>query len=381
MFKLIRRLFALLLTVIIIVLLPFAVWVLSSYIMLSNPDTIKNGLQQEGIYAELGRVALPAIASIATEGIESGSAVTFLDVIDTVNNNDPAAWGIIADQLIPEEWLQRQVEGLIDIVYGFASDKEVTFDFDQELQLLRSRLTGSVGEVNARLIYEALPDCNVRQTAQLREAADGTGEPPLCQSLRPQYAALVTQTILRTMEDIAPESPNANAQSLIDLETEASLVVLGSGFSIYLQATIVVFLICGALLGLIVALVVRSLKGFGLWGGWIAIISGFVTLIPLLILPITLLDGIDTLLTPSDPSSNPELQRFINRVIASITTSAYEQTIAPVLLQIGILLGIGVILLILSSIAPTYQMTQPSTVAYPPINTPAPTATNPISRS
>lgn len=380
MVKLIRRVSALLLTLIIIVLLPVAVWVLASYIMLSNPDTIKNGLRQEDIYAELGRVALPALASAATEGVEN-TDVTFLDVINVVSNDDPAAWSIIADRLIPEDWLQRQVEGLIDIVYSFASGDEITFDYDQELQLLRSRLTGSIGEANARLIYESLPDCNVRQTAQLREAADGNGEPPLCQSLRPQYSALVTQTILRTMDAIVPESPNDDVQSLVDLEIEASLALIGSGFSIYLQATIILFLICGALLGLIIALVVRSLKGFGLWGGWIAIISGFVTLIPLLVLPITLLDGIDALLTPSNPSSNPELQRFINRVIASITTSAYEQTIAPVLLQIGVLLGIGVILLILSSIAPTYQITQPSTVAYPPINTPPPTATGSMSRS
>jgi hypothetical protein len=52
MVKLIRRLVALLLTAIIIVVLPIAVWVLASYIMLSNPETIKNGLSEEGIYAE-----------------------------------------------------------------------------------------------------------------------------------------------------------------------------------------------------------------------------------------------------------------------------------------------------------------------------------------
>ena len=117
---------------------------------------------------------------------------------------------------------------------------------------------------------------------------------------------------------------------------------------IWLQSRLMVtlFLIPIALLCLIVIVTIRSGKEFFRWLGWALILSGFVSLLPVLIVPLA--SGGDAKVAPfaNDAAGVGELA--FNALARAVTQSVISTLTISVLLQVAALIVIGLVAVFVS---------------------------------
>ena len=117
-----KRLVAVLLALVAVLLFPLAVWVGSGVNVVLSPETYKAGLASQNIYADMVPVALPAFAeAMLTDNV---TQLRFAQIARAL----PAdKWREIANELVPPEWLKGQMEQGLDSFFLWLESDEPTF--------------------------------------------------------------------------------------------------------------------------------------------------------------------------------------------------------------------------------------------------------------
>jgi hypothetical protein len=353
-----QRLTAVLLALVAILLFPLAVWVGSGVNVVLSPETYKDGLASQNIYADIVPVALPAFAEAMLTDNE-----TQLRLAQIARALPADKWRDIANQLVPPEWLKGQMEQGLDSFFLWLDSDEPTFTRTIDFSVVSEHLTGEGGQTAAREIVEALPPCTSEQLNTLAAAGDNPdSEIPLCQP--PSDTAQVMQTSIAGMlgdmadmmrvyhpmvADMFREDTSGQAEFVRQSQDNA-LHKLRLSVRAYEQLVGLFYLCPAGIMALMVIIVVRSLRGFGRWIGWTSIVSGFVALVPLVLIPLLIVDTL-TLSLAAEASSAPEIRLFQTRLASGFLVSAFDQFKEPVLVQAGIFILFGIVLLIIASVS------------------------------
>jgi hypothetical protein len=347
------RLIAILLVVVTIFLFTLAIWNAAFEQTFLNPDVFKKGLGKQDIYADIIPVAVPALLS-ASDIDSEATGVSIKAITETLPADD---WRAVSNELVPPEWLQTQVERMLDLFFAWVNgDTNATYQETIDFQGFADRLTGEEGQVAVQRIIDSAPSCTDTQIDQLRQLQDGRPVTlPICNPPE-TYLPLMHDTLSSALEQFAAHLGDENitlAETVDRQHRDKAVKALPLVVDIYRQLGSLFFLCPAALLALVMVLVVRSFKGFGRWIGGTLVAGGLIAIAPLPFISMGIVNSATEMLLSSTES--PEIRLFQLRLATGLVSSIFQDFATPIVIQAGLMAGIGVVIIIISMVMPTPQ--------------------------
>jgi cytochrome bd-type quinol oxidase subunit 1 len=351
----IRRAVAVLLLILIIPTTVMAFWLYNTNRVVFDPNTYKTSLNNRAVYNDLfgallggfvGGTSLPRHAEVLLPFIVSS--------------------GDAANILFPSDYAQKQVDGTVDQLNDWLNGKIDIPNVSVNLVPLKDKLMGSAAAQVVGDILKNFPTCRPSEEDQLKAFGDNDGFDklfnPLCAPKDPTvFAGLQKQLTagLASFSTVLPDSwklsdelnaiesnrPNANNKTPAGHSDQIDISILAqTRVDVWLQARLMVllFLVPIAVMCLIVIVIVRATKTFFRWLSWALILSGFVSLIPVLIIALTGLSGkASTMRLYNSTTGISELA--FNSLARGAIQSILNTLILGVLIQVAILIVVGLI--------------------------------------
>ncbi|GAB4571276.1 MAG: hypothetical protein Kow0077_07570 [Anaerolineae bacterium] len=342
--RLVSRLLGLLLGIGVVLIVPIAIWITASGVVLSDADAYLKALAGQNLYDELIPNLLPALVQESSQSPQPDPET--LTLINIVRHMDTADWAAVAAELTPTDWLQHEVEHNVTTFFDWLHDRAPYPDLRIDTGALRERLTGPAGQRAVNLILASWPPCTEEELARfLNTDTQNAADYPLCQPPG-EYLALTSEALTGLLQEAALSLPDripepdwlANAR-IRDRLNEIKALFL------FVQAIIVeLWLIPLALMAMIVAIVIRSWRAFTRWHGTLLVIAGLLALLPLpLLLSPALMARNDIGMAFSNGAP-----RYIDLVARNVVAVLIAQLSLPVIMLAGVVLGGGFILLVIS---------------------------------
>lgn len=271
------RWLAVVLAVVVAISLPLTLGARAAASVLFSPASVSQILSQNLIDSGLLRqVVIQGLFARETDGLltasDFGRLMTYAD-----EQQRQAA----ADTVVPPGWAQEQLQALVAGFYTWLSSDAAAPDLVVDFAPVRAHLLNSGAADLVDLIWSTWPNCTSAQASQI-EAAINAGESPQLITCRPPEptAGLFKATMVlglesevQTMPDKIPVADLAGAGSNADLQQ-----IRRTLNGIHLLATWL-WLVPASLLGLIVALVVRSWTGLFRWWGIPLLVGGLLGIV------------------------------------------------------------------------------------------------------
>lgn len=282
---------------------------------------------------------------------ESGDATAWVgepDVLMLISFMSLDDWRKIRDEVLPNDILSAWVETTVDAVYQWIDSTDDVPQVSWSMEAFIDRVNSEHGVNAITVAYAALPPCSEAQVADFKSRL--AAAPPgtdvlynLCQFPDP-WRKDQFEDYIASLEDLVDEIPGEF--DLTDALASTEDTAEGAGAAeIKAQLRMLRRLMPWApvvpliLLGLIAALVVRSLRGLGLWWGIPLILGSLLVLIAGV-----LYKSVLTLVVSASVLSEvpPAVMKEATQVIGQLA----EPVFRPMLWQGAIVLAIGVVLLI-----------------------------------
>lgn len=369
----IGRFFALLTAPLVIAFLMLSVATAAFLPAITDPDNIKDGLAAQRIYEDIVPVALPAaveLASGAPADFEEQMPLRLADIRDSLSDDD---WRAVANEIVPPEWIQAQVESAIDALYAYF-DGAPRIEYQLETVPLSERLTGAAAERAITRILALARPCTPAEMRLLR-APETPENIPICspsddESAEQLRAYLTTafaqlgQTIegeQLTRADfrlftLAERLQTGAVSGIVSEEAPISaLIGMRVAYETYEIYRSIAFLLVGVSFGAIVFFAVRSFKGLARWAGWLSIAGGAMLVFTLLTISIGLIEVPAIEVTSELEDIPPELLEIQARITNGILVAAFQDFSRPALgAAFGLIAG-GFALLVASIFLPGPQ--------------------------
>lgn len=359
------------LAMIFLVVTSSAVWFFNINRTLFSAETYATAFEDENLYQEFPSVVLRGLAidvEVASDS-DASNTVNFQDIADNLDESD---WDSIAQQILPPEYLQEQVERNLPLFVDYLNAETTALDIRFDTALIIENLLGPPGEQMVNRIIISWDDCTPEEEEALASYfADEDGTFPYCRpanaALESQMFTLLGETKDGLAEDIQREAPEQwSLRETIAEEENMSLEEVDRELFIAIQQPAIafrnmvplIFLIPSAFLAMIVIVSVRSTPGFFRWMGWPIAITGLATLLPLLAFTPVL---VDILTADSELSANAEraYRELVRSLILSLST--------PILVQGAAMVIGGFFMVLLSILLPEPQEPMPNVPAQQPV--------------
>jgi hypothetical protein len=219
------------------------------------------------------RVAMDAIASggeaeAEAQGLNLGVALSYLT---------PLEREYLADRLLPNEWVQSQVRASVEDVYAWIDDDRARPDIQIDLRPIKDALRSGGATLFVEVVVDSWPPCTVEQLAEMTGTVLGLVEGfPLCQPGEPFRTAVVAmsgEALLLSLYAL-PDS-----LSISDGSAAADPEMLRFKEDVRLARALSRWgwVLSPILLGLIMALAIRSWRGLAWWWGLPLLLGGLLT--------------------------------------------------------------------------------------------------------
>ncbi|MHB8752796.1 MAG: hypothetical protein ACYDBJ_26825, partial [Aggregatilineales bacterium] len=133
MIRLLGRVVAVLLVLLIIPTTVFAFWLFNLDRVLLDPNTYKSGLHNDPTYANLMTAVLSGFAANNSTPRNAGLLL---------NSLPPPAWDQISQQVFPPGYAQKQIDGVIDQLNNWISGSSPQPNVKFSLAELKANLSG-----------------------------------------------------------------------------------------------------------------------------------------------------------------------------------------------------------------------------------------------
>jgi hypothetical protein len=288
---------------------------------------------------ETGGLRQLVIESLAAESA-TGEAQG-LDLAEALSFLSPQERDYLGEQLTPPGWAREQLGALVAGVYTWIDDDRARPSFVVDITDLKVALLSGAAADLVETVVDSWPPCSVEDIAEMTVGALlGEDSLRLCEPpepLRSGVVGLLNASVtlsLRALPDriSLSESDNAPASPEV-LETKETIrqVRFLAGWS---------WLLSLVMLGLVMALAIRSWRGVALWWGGPLVVGALLTLATMVAVRV----GVEGLARRalSDASTSP----WIGEVIHTLVTAMLVVVFRRVALQAAILAATGVVLLV-----------------------------------
>lgn len=367
------RLIGCLLLVMVVAITPAILWFFTMWNIISNADKYTSTLDDKA-YEELALLVLPAVAQSISDGryseqrnVEGEQAAFFSRVVLNLSADE---WKAAADGLIEPEWVRHNLNSNLTNIFAFEDYKTDTLAVLIDLAPVATAFDAQ-GDALITAMVDAIAareNCTTEQRNQYEAflnprnpfAKQPAARFPNCNPGTETLAVIRTRledgrtAVLDYLNelpnyqwDLRHEAARTQQASLEDVdktlaETRKAMVFLN-------EALIAILLIPIMLLSLIVVFAVRSAREFFFWMGLPLLTSGLFTLFPLVPWIYGLVYN-DTpgVVTDSSYQLGLRFQRW-----------AFSAFSGPILAEVLVLLGIGLVCLVLAGLIRERQPQQP----------------------
>lgn len=320
--------------------------------VLFNAPLVKQVLTDEMLHSDLVPAILESFSeNRAKERINKGESLSGIDEPDIVllmSYLDADKWREIKDIMLTDEFVTHLISVAVDGLYGWIDSSDVWPQVVWEMSDIKTRLVGEQGEEAIMIAYEAMPECTKEEIADFtsRLAAMPPGVEVLynlCQFPVPWHDDQVEDyknALIDVNQNIPPQYDFSKMLSEGQATSQANPEMLKVQLRGLRQLAQLGWIIAVVLLGLIALLAVRSLRSLGQFVGIPLLISGL----------LVLLIGF---------TAQPSITNFVSSILLSNTTDFLRQEVGrslshltgeifqPMLLEGGILVFIGIVLIVL----------------------------------
>jgi hypothetical protein len=317
---------------------------------LTNEVTYKDAFANSTILENLVPVTLPALIETAnSQNLDSENSGIVLSELNEVLEQDD--WQEISALIIPNTWLQTTYNAIVDVMVGILNGDTAVLSTSIDIGIIRQNLQGDTATQVATLILDAAPPCTRTQEDQIRTlASSNTGTLPICQPNGDLQSASKTALVLWLNEI----SKSFEADSLLvsdyiprDVANTISLIA-----KLDRQILVLLYLCPVGLMALVVVFAVRSGKAFTRWVGITTLVTGLLTIMWLLYLQVSLLAGFAGIFAVQN-----DIERFTAQIASSLLRATFSQAGRYILMQAGVLVIIGFILLVAMTFIRTNTVT------------------------
>jgi len=259
-------------------------------------------------------------------------------------NLSPEERGAIVDILIPPEWIKEQISGSFNAIYSWIDDDRPLPLIHLDMGPIKERfLGGGVIEV-VDTIVDSWPSCSAAQMEHFREVIEFGGEFPefLCEPPEPFRSKVIDLTssqLIQVVREVPQELSLSGDQpyprDMTDIAAMKEWIRLARALS---RSS---WLLPITLLGLIMALAVRSWGELGRWWGIPLLIGGVFTL---MLVPLVSVVG-EILIAQQLPVLKHEAEAAYELLI-KVINGLGEAILSVLLFHAALVCGIGLVLLV-----------------------------------
>jgi hypothetical protein len=371
--RVLRRVLGLLLVLLIIPSIACAFWVYNANLVVLDKETYTPVVQTPFITRDF-LVAL--VNGFAMDTVTDQNANMVIKKLPV------SAWESITSEVFPETSAQAALTHTIDTLFSWLNYGQQALNLSINLTTIKSKLSSPDLAAPIRKAVGRLQPCTVAQSLSLATfdpAAGNFEEFPVCQpaanagidrevtglsrALTIVAAALPDQwqigdEIRLGIADGTVPAPSGTATTASATNNQAAnnrysnfqLDQMRAGLRLQSRLLVLLFLVPIGLLFLIVIVAIRSLKGFLRWLGWSLVVSGIVSLLPVILLP-----GFNAAFVQTRVSiergialGGEALAVFAGALLQAIL----NRLTVVVLLQVAGLIVVGLVLVFLSLVVP-----------------------------
>ncbi|MCK4962454.1 MAG: hypothetical protein KAS19_08200, partial [Anaerolineales bacterium] len=199
------------------------------------------------------------------------------DFSRVLKNLSPEERGAIVDILIPPEWIKNQISASFNAIYSWVDDDRPLPSIHLDMGPIKERLLGGGVVEIVDTIVDSWPSCSAAEMEQLREVIEFGGEFPefLCEPPEPFRGRVIDltssqfiQIVREVPQELSLSGDQPYPQDMTEIATMKEWIRLARALSLS------IWLLPIALLGLIMALVIRSWSALGRWWGIPLLIGG-----------------------------------------------------------------------------------------------------------
>lgn len=307
---------------------------------LFNANYIKGIIEKQGFYEQMPQLVVVSALENAT--IEAQSGETSNNVVTKMNSEQLAQ---LINIVLPEGYLQSQVERNIEVVLNFVNLRTSELNIIIDLQPVKNNLLSPEGQEAVVGFINTLPECTedeVIAILQSQNQPDSTTDVSMCKP--PElYIDVVMPQIQSSLHDFAGSMP----AEMVFVQDQSQIQQLTSSTPFRIYTVLRVFLsympfIAGVLSLLIILLTLRSVKTMFACLGIPLLVSGIIGGISSAVIQFggkIMMSSVQTTGNPFDP------------IIKSILDTALREFSTLGLLLCGTAFLIGVIFLRISKAA------------------------------
>ena len=241
---------------------------------LFNANYFEGILEKQGFYAQLPQLAAESAIQTATGDIQSEEASS--NIVTAMN---PEQLAQLINTVLPDGYLQSQVEKNIDAVLEFINLRTNELSIVIDMQPVKDKLLSPEGQEAIEGFINTLPECTeaeVQAILQSQIQAETSAEVPMCKPPE-SYIDTVMPQIQASLQDFAGSMP----AEMVLVQDQSQIQQLTSSTPFRIYTILRVFLsympfIAGALALLIILLTLRSAKTMFACLGIPMLVSGIV---------------------------------------------------------------------------------------------------------
>jgi hypothetical protein len=277
----IGRAIALLLGLAFVVSLPLTLLALAWGRVLFSPEQMTDILAAELVDSgALQRAAVEAFLQRSGPQDQSNPDTGSLEFLDRQELNR------LVETLFPPEWAHDQMRANVEILYAWIDSDLAQPAFRLDIQPLKDRLQAGGAQELVTVIVDSWPVCSAEQVQQLEREGFPAGDLPsiTCEPPEPLRSRLIntgTELLLERSRSLPSNSPISGEG--LATEEQQGATTLKRGLRFLRELSDVGWMLPTSLLGLIVALAVRSWPALLRWWGAPLLGSGLSSFLTLFI--------------------------------------------------------------------------------------------------
>ena len=312
------------------------------------------------------------------------------DFSRVLKNLSPEERGAIVDILIPPEWIKNQISASFNAIYSWVDDDRPLPSIHLDMGPIKERLLGGGVVEIVDTIVDSWPSCSAAEVEQLREVIEFGGEFPefLCEPPEPFRGRVIDltssqfiQIVREVPQELSLSGDQPYPQDMTEIATMKEWIRLARALSLS------IWLLPIALLGLIMALVIRSWRALGRWWGIPLLIGG---VFALMIVP--LVSAVGEIFIAQQLSDLQHEANAAYELLVIVINGLREAIFGGLLFHAALVSGIGLVLLVggwlasrrtssmplgqsgpgMASVAISEDVSPPPHVSTPPLVTPLP---------
>jgi len=252
--------------------------------------------------------------------------------------------GAIVDILIPPKWIEDQISTSFKAVYTWFDDDRPLPLIHIDMGPIKERLLGGGVVEIVDTIVDSWPSCSAAEMEQLREVIEFGGEFPefLCEPPEPFRGRVIDltssqliQIVREVPQELSLSGDQPYPQDMTEIATMKEWIRLARALSRS------IWLLPIALLGLIMALVVRSWGELGRWWGIPLLLGGVFTLVL-----VPLVSAVGEILIGQQLSVLKYEAKAAYELLIIVINGLREAILGVLLFHAALVCGIGLVLLV-----------------------------------